>query len=228
MLFERGKSMLRNDQQSHLPEKFVDPEPISIAIAAFAAAVGTAGLIINWANKRRDDRVQREEEQEKYEEKLTQIRIAHSKAERALETLTMHYRMLTKFYDGEMLRGPMILGRHTFSIYRDQADELYRLKKDFIDLGIELEKAVDELSSFIDNGLVPGALEIAESLRIHFEDGRHANTLVIFLINSGFLFMGIGEFLDKVAIYYKFKLITGKRESFYGSIHSFNDRGRLQ
>jgi hypothetical protein len=44
---EEGKSMSQNDQQFNVPELFVDPEPISIAIALYGAVVDTVGLIIH-------------------------------------------------------------------------------------------------------------------------------------------------------------------------------------
>src|SRR5882672_10013766 len=123
--WEKELEMSQNElQQTNFSDELLDPDPVTIAMGIFAAAVGVASLITAIRNlaggKARD---------------LANIRKLYFEADRALSSLTIGYQNIVNYYDDEIARTKMVQGEVAFALFRDQWDDLAMLRKAFVGSG---------------------------------------------------------------------------------------------
>jgi hypothetical protein len=171
-----------------------DPEPVSFALAIFAALSGAAGLVIQTAQHIRELRHDRAETKK-------QLFIA----DRSLNRIDESYRSLISIFDEhDCLMAPFALGQNP--IYADEKLrlELDRLQSNIFYGGRDLQNAFAELSSLLKPNDAEVALEIARTLDQVFQKAIHSKKLLEFMIELGSMLELITDFIYRLGERYEF------------------------
>jgi hypothetical protein len=174
----------------------IDPEPVSLSLTLFTAVSAGFGVVIQWAERRRGVRQDRDMARTKL---LT--------ADRALNRLDEAYRSLISIFEQQgLLDGyiPFLPGHGRLVVDSRLHGEISRNQRAAFDAGRGLEKSLDELGPFLADPEAMRASELAYTVDQSLVDRRfretmHAEGMREFLIGVGRLLFQLSEFLEAVA-----------------------------
>jgi len=208
----------QQNQEKDVTVQLVDPDPVSLTVALFSAVIGAAGLIVNLEKRF----VERGREQRQAQQDMANLRLAHAKADRALNDLEMGFRLMEKFFTEDILVAKVEIGESSFLLQVDQSEELNQIRKDFIDAGIQLEQALDGLSLYIDDDLRETGIDLANSLRSSFNQAKSAINIREFLRNIAFLLRAISNFIETIGRNHSLGNTPARSEAINGLINSLD------
>jgi hypothetical protein len=172
------------------PTRLKDPEPVSLALALFAAITGGVGVAMQWGERRRGRGFDRG--------------VARAKllaADRVLNRLDEAYRSLISVFDQEGLlaTAPFSPGRSALLADSRLRAELDRIRRTGFDTGRELERTLDELGAHLADSDAIHASRLASEVEGQFRATLQAYELTDFLYGVGLLIKELSEFLENVA-----------------------------
>lgn len=170
------------------PAPLQDPEPVSLSLTLFAAVTAGLGVIIQWTERRRALRHDRD---------LARTKLLT--ADRALNRLDEAYRSLISVFDQEHLLDrpvPFVPGRGTLVVDSRVRAEVSRIQRAAFDAGRQLERSLDELAPYLPDSEAVRASDLVYGVERDFRLAQRAEDMTEFLLNVGRLLAQLSEFLE--------------------------------